>query len=144
MIREMNQTMIVVPNLYRDHFYPNIVKHEGVLSMIQELTSELKTKSAEYKYCKIIMMRRNISLDLFDLFKSFLFSKDSYKYYLIKQHSVILHPKTIIISKLYRLGYITQNNYEHANSLHYEDILYGLFPNWIQDPNLIRDITYWI
>jgi hypothetical protein len=140
MIREINRTAVVVPNLYRSRF-PNIVKHEEVMFMIKALVSEIKTISCEYKYCKLIMMRHHISLDMFILFKSFLV-KDSY--YLIKQHSVIMHPKTIIVSKLHRLGYITDDNYHSANAISYSDMLLRQFPGWIQGPNLLREITYWI
>ena len=142
MIREMNRSVVVVPNLYRNNLFPNIVKHEEVMFMIKALVDDLKTTSREYKYCKLIMMRHHISLDMFILFRSFLFVKE--KYYLIKQHIVIMHPNTIIISKLYRLGYITDENYSRACAIRYSDMLLRQFPGWIQGPNLMREITYWI
>jgi hypothetical protein len=82
-------------------------------------------------------MRNYIPLELFELFESFLLTNTCFHTYTV--NSYIKKPKQFILSKLYRLGYIDDENYEMHKSIPYMVMLDYQYPELIEG-----EILYWM
>jgi len=141
MIRKINDSLNVLPNLYRNNkpciIQSNRYKQNVIPFMIHSFSHKIKQTLNEFKYCKIILMRNYIPLELFELFESFLLTNTSFHTYTV--NSYIRNPKQFILSKLYRLGYIDDENYEMHKSIPYMVMLDYQYPELIEG-----EILYWM
>jgi hypothetical protein len=127
MIREAASNIVEIPflTISGEGEFKKIINHISILKnafrsipyMIEQFWANMQHISHNYKWCKIVLLRKNIPIDIFDYMKP---------YFSVINHGELYHvepqvPTPIyhipIRSKLYRMGYIDDRIMDKVNEL---------------------------
>jgi hypothetical protein len=110
MIRLVSSTIIPRPMLYDEPPSNRLVRHHMMhfAYMIREIFDGIQQKAAEFKWVKLILMRNNVPMDVFEMIKPYLICKGQFELYppsSISSEQCVPQKKYYVTeSKLYRLG----------------------------------------
>lgn len=114
MIREAASNIVTIPVLLRNGEFSQVINEIATIKsafrsipyMIEQFWANLNYLARNSKWAKLILLRHNIPIEIFDIVKPFFFVKHTGKLFFVEPRI----PKPIchipIRSKLYRMGYI--------------------------------------
>ena len=107
---------IVIPHSSRNEHLTDTIKHiqqffRSIPHMIDQFWSNARHISHNYKWCKIVLLRHNIPLDIFEYMKPYLTHGELHVPSQINNYYITTR------SKLYRMGYIDDSIMDFVNEM---------------------------
>ena len=124
MIRDAASNIVEIPflTISGEGEFKKRINHISILKnafrtlpyMIKQFWANARHISHDRKWCKIVLLRNNIPIDIFDYMKPYLTNGDFYEVPSQIQNPIYHIP---IRSKLYRMGYIDDRIMDKVNEL---------------------------